>query len=81
VVQSAAFVGMLRGAGRERAAGVSGIWSVAIDAGIGAGALGMAPVGAAIGLSRAFWLLPALYALGFLLRLPGLGRGAIPSRR
>jgi predicted MFS family arabinose efflux permease len=70
VVQTAAFVGMLRGAGGHRSAGVSGIWSVAVDAGIGAGTLAMAPLGAAIGLSRAFWLLPALYALGFVLRLP-----------
>lgn len=71
VVQTAAFVGMLHGAGRARAAGVSGIWSVAVDAGIGGGALLMAPAGAAIGLARAFWVLPALYALAFVLRLPG----------
>lgn len=70
VVQTGAFVGMLRGAGRERSAGVSGIWSVAVDAGIGVGTLAMAPLGAAVGLSRAFWLLPALYAIGFVLRLP-----------
>jgi len=69
VVQTAAFVGMLHGAGPGRSAGVSGIWSVAIDAGIGGGALAMGPVGAAIGLSRAFWLLPALFALGFVMRL------------
>jgi predicted MFS family arabinose efflux permease len=69
VVQTAAFAGMLRAAGRGRSAGVSGIWSVAVDAGIGGGALGMAPIGAAIGLARAFWLLPALFALGFFLRL------------
>jgi predicted MFS family arabinose efflux permease len=73
VVQTAAFVGMLRGAGPGRSAGVSGIWSVAVDVGIGGGALGMGPVGAAIGLVSAFWLLPALYALAFLLRLPQPG--------
>ena len=73
VVQTAAFVGMLRGAGHGRSAGVSGIWSVAVDAGIGGGALGMAPVGAAMGLTRAFWLLPALFALAFVLRLTGPG--------
>jgi len=44
---------------------------MAVDAGIGGGALAMAPVGAAVGLGRAFWLLPALYALAFLIRLPG----------
>jgi predicted MFS family arabinose efflux permease len=71
VVQTAAFVGMLRAAGRGGSAGVSGIWSVAVDAGIGGGALGMAPVGAAIGLGRAFWLLPALFSLAFVLRLRG----------
>ena len=71
VVQTAAFVGMLRGAGHGRSAGVSGIWSVAVDAGIGCGALGMGPVGGAIGLTRAFWLLPALFALAFVLRLQG----------
>jgi predicted MFS family arabinose efflux permease len=70
VVQTATFVGMLRGAGRGRSAGVSGIWSMAVDAGIGGGALGMGPIGAAIGLTRAFWLLPALFALAFVLRLP-----------
>jgi predicted MFS family arabinose efflux permease len=69
VVQTAAFAGMLRAAGRGRSAGVSGIWSVAVDAGIGGGALGMAPIGAAVGLARAFWLLPALFALAFVLRL------------
>jgi predicted MFS family arabinose efflux permease len=80
VVQSAAFVGMLRLAGRERAAGVSGIWSMAVDAGIGGGALAMGPVGAAIGLGRAFWLLPALFALGFALRLTGPSRDRIVDR-
>jgi predicted MFS family arabinose efflux permease len=73
VVQTASFAGMLRLAGAERSAGVSGIWSMAIDAGIGGGALVMGPAGAAIGLGRAFWLLPALFALGFLLRLPAPG--------
>jgi len=71
VVQTAAFTGMLGAAGRGRAAGVSGIWSVAVDAGIGGGALAMAPLGAAIGLARAFWLLPALYLIALVLRLPG----------
>lgn len=76
VVQTSAYVGMLGAAGRGRSAGVSGIWSMAVDAGIGAGALLMAPTGAAIGLARAFWLLPALYALAFVLRLPaGSARG------
>ena len=70
VVQTAAFVGMLRGAGRGRSAGVSGMWGVAVDAGIGGGALGMGAVAAAIGLARAFWLLPALFALAFVVRLP-----------
>jgi predicted MFS family arabinose efflux permease len=69
VVQTGAFVGMLRGAGRARSAGVSGSWSMAVDAGIGAGALAMGPVGAAVGLAHAFWLLPALFALAFVLRL------------
>ena len=78
VVQSAAFVGMLRGAGRGRSAGVSGIWSVAVDAGIGGGALAMGPIGAAFGLAHAFWLLPALFALGFVLRLPAQGGSAQP---
>jgi predicted MFS family arabinose efflux permease len=71
VVQTGAFVGMLRGAGHKRSAGVSGIWNMAVDAGIGGGALGMGRVGAAIGFARAFWLLPALFALAFVLRLPG----------
>ena len=74
VVQTAAFTGMLDAAGRGRSAGVSGIWGVAVDAGIGGGALVMAPLGVAIGLARAFWLLPALYVLALLLRLPGRGR-------
>jgi predicted MFS family arabinose efflux permease len=69
VVHTGAFVGMLRAAGRGRSAGVSGIWNMAVDAGIGGGALGLAPIGAAIGLAGAFWLLPALYVLGFVLRL------------
>jgi predicted MFS family arabinose efflux permease len=68
VVQTSAFAGMLDAAGRGRSAGVSGIWSVAVDAGIGAGALAMAPLGAAIGLARAFWLLPALYVLALVFR-------------
>jgi len=71
VVQTGAFVAMLRGAGPDRSAGVSGIWSVAIDGGIGGGALLMAPAGAAVGLAGAFWLLPALYALALALRLTG----------
>jgi predicted MFS family arabinose efflux permease len=75
IVQTAAFVGMLHAAGPERPAGVSGIWSMSIDAGIGGGALLMGPAGAAIGLSNAFWLLPALFALGFVLRLSGSRRG------
>lgn len=83
VVQTAAFVGMLRGAGRGRSAGVSGVWSMAVDAGIGGGAVAMGPVSAALGLAHAFWLLPALYAVGFLLRLPGPGAervaGDVPS--
>ncbi|HYW25752.1 MAG TPA: MFS transporter [Terriglobales bacterium] len=73
VVQTGAFVGMLRWAGPGRSAGVSGIWNMAVDAGIGGGALAMGPVGAAVGFSRAFWLLPALFALAFVLRLTGAG--------
>jgi predicted MFS family arabinose efflux permease len=81
VVQTAAFVGLLRAAGPERSAGVGGIWSMAIDAGIGGGALLMGPAGAAFGLSRAFLLLPALFALGFFLRLPGALAPDRPSAR
>jgi predicted MFS family arabinose efflux permease len=70
VVQTAAFASMLQGAGRGRSAGVSGIWNMAVDAGIGGGALGIGSIGATVGLARAFWLLPALFALAFVLRLP-----------
>jgi len=79
VVQTAAFVGMLQEAGPERGPAISGIWSMAVDAGIGAGALGMGIVGAAIGFGSAFWLLPALFALGLVLRLAGATRQAVPD--
>jgi predicted MFS family arabinose efflux permease len=74
VVQTAAFTGMLDAAGRGRSAGVSGLWSVAVDAGIGGGALVIAPLGAAIGLAGAFWLLPVLYVVALVLSLARPGR-------
>jgi len=80
VVQTAAFVGMLHQAGPDRSAGVSGIWSVAIDGGIGGGALLMGPAAAALGLAGAFWLLPALFALAFVVRLPTAAAG-LPTMR
>jgi predicted MFS family arabinose efflux permease len=74
VVQTAAFTGMLDAAGRGRSAGVSGLWSVGVDAGIGGGALVIAPLGAAIGLAGAFWLLPVLYVVALVLSLARPGR-------
>jgi predicted MFS family arabinose efflux permease len=71
VVQTGAFIGMLRAAGPSRSANVSGIWNMAVDVGFGTGTLLLAPVGAAIGFTRMFWLLPALFAVAFVLRLPG----------
>jgi len=71
VIQTGAFVGLLSAAGPGRSAAVSGIWSMAMDAGYGSGTLVLAPVGAAIGYARMFWLLPGLFVLSLLLRLRG----------
>jgi hypothetical protein len=68
VVQTGAFVGMLRAAGAARAANVSGIWNVAVDVGFG-GTLLLAPVAATVGFARMFWLLPVLFGLALALRL------------
>lgn len=71
IVQTGTFVGLHRAAGPRRAGNVSGIWNMAVDAGLGSGTLVLAPVAAAIGYPGMFWLLPALFGAGFLLRLPG----------
>lgn len=63
---------MLRTAGPARSANVSGIWNMGVDAGLGSGTLVLAPVAAVVGFTRMFWLLPALLALAFVLRLPAL---------
>lgn len=69
VVQTAAFIGMLRSAGPGQGAHVSGIWNMAVDVGFGAGALLLAPVAATVGYAGMFWTLPALFALGLAARI------------
>ena len=87
VIQTGAFVAMLRATGPGLLANVSGIWNMGVDAGFGAGALLLAPVAAVAGYARMFWLLPALFALAFVIRLgsrrPAGGRpgdGPVPSQ-
>jgi predicted MFS family arabinose efflux permease len=76
VVQTGTFVGLLRAAGPARAANVSGIWNMAVDVGFGSGALVLAPVAAGLGFTRMFWLLPVLFAVAFMLRVPGRPTGS-----
>ncbi len=79
IAQTGAFVGMLRAAGQARSANVSGIWNMGMDAGFGGGTLVLAPVAAAIGFTRMFWLLPALFVLAFALVLPRRRPGLLPG--
>ena len=43
-----------------------------MDAGVGSGALALAPIGAAVGFARMLWLLPGLLVLSIVVRLAEL---------
>jgi predicted MFS family arabinose efflux permease len=77
VVQTGALVGMLRSTEPSRAGIVSGLWNMAVDAGLGAGALALAPLAAWLGYQAMFWTLPALILAALALRL-GAGTGEEP---
>jgi predicted MFS family arabinose efflux permease len=78
VVQTGALVAMLRSTEPSRAAIVSGLWNMAVDAGLGAGALALAPLAAWLGYQAMFWTLPVLFLAALALRL-GAGTGGRPS--
>jgi predicted MFS family arabinose efflux permease len=79
IVQTGAFVEMLRVTGVERSASVSGIWNMGVDAGFGTGALLLAPVAVVLGYSGMFWLLPMLFGLAFLIRWLAGGAAGGPT--
>jgi predicted MFS family arabinose efflux permease len=72
ISQTGCFVGMLRATQGSRPNVVSGFWNVAMDAGVGSGALVLAPVGAAVGFAHMLWLLPGLLVLSIAIRLAEL---------
>jgi MFS family permease len=82
ITQTGCFVGMLRATHGSRPNVVSGFWNVAIDAGVGTGALALAPIGSAVGFTRMLWLLPALLVLSMAGRAEGVGRRGrgVPER-
>jgi predicted MFS family arabinose efflux permease len=76
-VQTGALVGMLKSTEPSRAAIVGGLWNMGVDAGLGAGALALAPLAALVGYQAMFWILPALFLAALALRLAaGTGSGA-----
>jgi len=79
-VQTGTFVGMLRSTAGAEPSLVGGLWNVAVDAGIGLGALTLAPVAAVVGFPRMFWMLPVLLAVSFAIRLAALRAGGAVAR-
>ena len=61
VVQTGAFIGMLRSTDPSRAGMVGGLWNMAVDVGFATSALVLAPLAAWIGYAAMFWTLPALF--------------------